>query len=105
MTQIEIDLTKHGGPVYIGRPKGEEIRKIYNLDQIDSKDTNVNVLLPADTYTLNSSFFLGLFGDSVRKCGNRDSFLSKYQFNTSKLFNDKIEDYIQRALRVKKPLI
>jgi len=94
-----IDFAKLGGPVYIGRPKGEAAREKLNVDCFD-KDDNVviDVVIPDNTYSINSSFFLGLFGDSIRAAGSREAFLKKYNFKTSPEFMKSVESGIQRAL-------
>lgn len=102
---ITIDLEKLGGPVFIGRPKGEAARKKYNLDHIDNTDTKVIVLVPENAYSLNSSFFLGLFGKSISLAGSREKFLNKYEFRAPIEVKKDIDKYITRALYEKNPLI
>lgn len=102
---IVIDLSKHGGPVYIGRPKGLETRRMYNLDDADNSTVTIEVIVPKNTYTINSSFFLGLFGDSIRNSGSKDNFFKKFTFTSDKIFTSKFEDYIRRALYKNKPII
>ena len=102
--EIVIDFSKLGGPLYTGRDRGEEVRKRFDLDTIDSSNISVNVVIPENTYSITSSFFLGLFGDSIRDCGEVDNFFKTFKFNAPDLMIEKFTDYAKRALREKKPL-
>jgi hypothetical protein len=102
---IIIDLSQHGGPVYAGRPKAEKLREKYRLDEIDSLTEQVRIKIPENTYTINSSFFLGLLGKSVRQAGSKEDFLRKFSFEAPDVFKNKINDYIIRALHEAKPLM
>lgn len=103
--EISIDLKDHGGPVYAGRTKGEKVREKYKLDNADVTNVKVKITIPENTYTINSSFFLGLLGESIRKAESKDAFLNKFCFVGPEIFNSKINDYISRALHEKKPLL
>lgn len=97
--KIEIDLKKFGGPVYSGRPKGESVRSKNNLDKIDQDpETHVIILVPEDAFSLNSSFFLGLLGKSIRSAGSREKFLAKFEFKNPPHIEEDIESGIERAL-------
>ena len=63
-----IDFSELGGPVFIGRPRGRDARKVMNLDELDTIEGSINVLIPDDTYALNSSYFLEMFGKSILRC-------------------------------------
>lgn len=102
---ITIDFSRLGGPLYSGRNRGEEARKINNLDVVDQSDTVANIEIPESTYSITSSFFLGLFGKSIRSCGNTEIFFEKFRFKAPDRMMDKFVDYANRALREKKPLI
>ncbi|MDD5461985.1 MAG: hypothetical protein PHG00_10210 [Methylococcales bacterium] len=97
--EIEIDLKKFGGPVYTGREKGQAIREKNNLDKIDQDPTsNVIILVPDNAFSLNSSFFLGLLGKSIRAAGSREKFLAKFQFKNPSHIEEYIDSGIERAL-------
>lgn len=98
LSTLTIDFSNLGGPVYIGRPKGKLGREKYNLDAIDKSDVAVKVIIPENTYTINSSYFLGLFGDSIRAAGSREAFLKKFIFQCPEIFRNEIEKSIARAL-------
>lgn len=98
---LTIDLSKYSNEtkVFSGKDFGMKVRKELDLDGLDSTDTKVIINIPNDIISLNSSFFLGLFGPSVRKL-NKYGFKYKYIFN----YNDdlilevSIENGIERAL-------
>lgn len=94
-----IDFAKIEGPVYTGRDRGERLREQLGLDAFDSSEVVVRVVVPEATYSISSSFFLGLFGPSIVKLGSRDSFLQKYRFETSAFLISLIEKHIARALQ------
>ena len=105
MDVVSVDLSQFGGPVFTGRPNGDAARKKLGLDQIDTTIAKVVVTVPADAYSLNSSFFLGLFGKSVRAAGSRDAFRNRFQFKSPEHLEAAIEVGIQRALQERLPLI
>lgn len=103
MTAIHlIDFSKYNGPVYTGRDRGVRLREELKLDYFDdSTDSVVNVSIPHTTYTVTSSFFLGLFGPSVVKAGSRESFFAKYKFNLPEFLQQDVEGYVARALQTR----
>lgn len=103
--EIEIDLKNFGGPVYSGRAKGEQVRSKIKLDEIDSNATKVRIIVPENTFSLNSSFFLGLFGNSIRAAGSSNVFLEKFKFNNPPHIDKYITSGIERALLERMPLI
>jgi hypothetical protein len=101
-TEIRIDLndvrTSFESRVLSGRERGFECREQFNLERVDATPDRVLVLIPKDIYSLNTSFFLGLFGDSVRRFG-RDGFLAKYRFDCDEVHRETINYGIDRALK------
>ena len=97
--KIVIDLTTLGGRVYVGRPNGKQARKYFNLDNIETDNTYpVEILFPEDARTLTSSFFLGMFGDSVRKAGSKDAFLTRFNFKANERILKEVYKGIADAL-------
>ena len=80
-----------------GRDVGEMARQRYHLDELDASDEAVKVVIPDKIWTVGASYFLGCFGDSVRKLGE-DKFRAKYIFECNELLSPNIEDGIYRAL-------
>lgn len=94
-----IDFKKIEGPVYTGRDRGERLRIQLNIDALDNTDTIIKVLIPEETYSMSSSFFLGLFGPSIIKLGSNELFTKKYIFETSDFLLSVIDKHIARALQ------
>ena len=103
--QLVIDFSKFGGPVYSGRAKGELARANLELDAHDVKNCHARVIIPEGTYSVTSSFFLGLFGKSVRHAGSHDEFLKRYNFDTPEVLRITIDLFILRALREQADLV
>lgn len=94
-----IDFNQIQGPVYSGRDRGERLRAELDLDGLDLAVAPVTVEIPEGTYTISSSFFLGLFGPSVAKAGSKDAFYSHYRFITPSFLKDVLDGYVTRALQ------
>jgi hypothetical protein len=100
-SNMTIDFRDIEGPIYSGRPRGESLRRKYELDAIDQSVETVAVNVPPTTYSVTSSFFLGLFGPSVLAAGSRDAFFRKFKFSASPVLMDAFTDYASRALQTK----
>lgn len=100
-TSTVIDLAKYNGPVYTGRQRGELLRESLHLDAIDAEDSAVSVLVPNETYTVSSSFFLGLFGPSVVKAGSKEAFYKRYKFQAPAFLQEVMDGYVSRALQTR----
>ena len=94
-----IDFATIEGPVYTGRSRGERLREQLDLDALDKSAFVIKVKIPEATYSISSSFFLGLFGPSIIKYGSKDDFIKKYSFETSEFLISVIEKHIARALQ------
>jgi hypothetical protein len=89
--------------VYTGRVRGREDRKRFKLKDLDRDDSVVELVVPSTVYTMTSSYFLELLGESIRLLG-RDGFVRKYRINAPEHVARKVDDWIARALREKKGL-
>jgi hypothetical protein len=97
-----IDFAKLEGPVFTGRPRGESLRRTLKVDELDSASgLVVDVQIPDTTYSITSSFILGLFGKSVVRAGSKQAFYEKYHFHTSPLFREVVDTCVTRALQTK----
>lgn len=77
-----IDFAKFDGPLFSGRTRGENARKKIMLDELElQSDNTFMVVLPDNFFTITSSFFLGLFGKSIQRCGSSEVFLKKFDFS------------------------
>src|SRR4051812_30429827 len=102
---VKIDLGKYGGPVFVGREAGESARRRSHLDKYDGMDGRVKIVVPEGTYSVNSSFFLGMFDKSIKKLGTREAFIEKFEFQYPEHLAESIEAAINRALLEKKVLL
>lgn len=83
MDSKKIEILKyrgHGSTVFTGRPEGKLARIDLKLDTKDSDGNLYVVVIPKNTTSFNSSFFLGLFFDSIKKFGSIEKFYEKYSF-------------------------
>lgn len=101
----KIDFSRMGGPVFSGRQRGQINREKHSLDELDHSNSPVEVIIPPNTYAVTSSFFLGMFGKSVQALGGREQFLGKYHINAPDMLKEKIEFYIELAVREKIPVL
>lgn len=90
--------------VYSGRERGRVVRQSARLDELDQDPSidQVIIRVPKDTWDVASSFWLGMFGDSVRKLRG-EAFRSRYRFEGGILPED-VEAGIQDALFEENPL-
>src|SRR5438445_13599666 len=104
MTKI-IDLANYRTPdvrVFAGRDRGAKVREAATVDQFDSADEDVEVRVPEDVFSINSSFFLGMFGPSIRLL-KEEEFRRRYRF-VGKNIQRVIDECIKEALRTGSPL-
>lgn len=80
--------------IFTDRDNGIDARKKLNLDNLEDSEDKIIVLLPSDVWTINPSFFGGLFEQSIKKY--HVNFWDKYVF----LYNDKseISDSVKASL-------
>lgn len=96
------DFRSGGSKVFIGRERGEHCRREARLSKADSDGVAVEIRVPLDVFSINSSFFLGMFGDSIRSLGE-EVFRRRYSF-TGKDVASTVEDGIREALSRSNPL-
>ena len=82
MERKVINLQKYANPgvgVLAGRDRGENARKEEQLDRLDRDGVLVTIEIPDEIYSVNSSFFLGMFDKSVQNLG-AELFRARYEF-------------------------
>jgi len=84
--------------VFAGRERGKYWRKQFHLDELDKIEETVEVIIPDDIISLNISFFLNLFGKSVRTLG-REGFVAHYHFKSDPILQPLIMQGIEQALK------
>lgn len=65
---IELKHTENT-KLFLGRDNGEWYRLVYDLDRLDLSGEQVEVHIPEDTFAVTSSFFGGMFDESIRLLG------------------------------------
>ena len=90
--------------LFSGRARGEALRKKLNLDRVDLDPIKkVVFLVPDEIVSLNSSFFLGLFSQSVKRLGE-NAFRAKYIIKAPPEIEGDVDEGIRHALRDSNPL-
>ncbi len=106
MNSKTFNLLKYRGgqsSLYTGRPQGESTREELALNKLDKENSNVVIIIPEGTSSINPSFFLGLFFESIKTLGVEE-FREKYQFQVEErdleikeILLENIEDGIRHA--------
>lgn len=88
-----------------GRELGYKQRKHHKLDKVEDGYNTIEINIDDKIIFMSSSFFLGMFGESVRKCKTKEEFKKKFIFKCNSQLNNNIEDGINDALKNVNPLI
>ena len=70
-----------GSQTFTGRPQGEQVRKVLGLGSKDSDGKQYLVTIPTETASLNASFYLGLFFESIYHLKGMTNFKKKYEIS------------------------
>ena len=99
MTEIRFSELTEDGKVrnLVGHERGEAAREKWRLDELDRSDETVEVHIPRDLLTLSSSFFQGMFAQSVKKHGD-EGFRKMYHFDASPIILQQVADGIRDSL-------
>lgn len=86
--------------VFTGRDRGLYVRKKCKIDEIESQNDSVVIVIPDGIRSINPSFFEELFKSVVLKLG-KDKFLEKFTFRSEGSYNYKrpLNEAIMRILR------
>lgn len=104
MTVVDLSQwSSSGSRVFSGRDRGREVRAQAELNRLDTEGDQVTVRVPPETFSITSSFFLGMFGQSVRALGESE-FRRRYQFDIDADLLPQIDHGIRYAQRVSSPL-
>lgn len=95
-----IDMKNYIGDKKIisGRKNGCKARVTLRLEELEKDNDIIKIVIPMDVLSFNSSYFLGMLGESVRKFGSKEAFLNKYQFSCNEIVKININDGIIDAL-------
>ena len=96
---LTIDLKQYiqNKKVLSGRDNGVNLRKKLEIDKKENDNDEIKIIIPQDVFALNSSYFLGWLGKSVRDLG-KENFEKKYHFACNEIVKLNIEDGINDAL-------
>jgi len=83
--------------IFSGRDAGKAARTQLAVERVEKTDEHITVRIPTDVMAVNLSFFLGLFGPSVRKYG-ADGFRHVYTFEGKQIHLKSVEEGIRKAL-------
>jgi hypothetical protein len=99
MDVINIEtLTKGEVRNLSGHDRGLAAREEFGLDQLDESAESVEIRFPEDFRGISSSFFQGLFAESVQRSGSVDGFFEHYRFAAPNHILAQIFDYAEQAL-------
>lgn len=93
-----IDFSKVAGRIYAGRPNGVNAREYFNLSELELEENDVQVIFPENARSISSSFFLGMFGDSIRRAGSKSAFMQHFRFQANPHISQQIDKVVDRAV-------
>jgi hypothetical protein len=101
--RVDLDNYRHPeGRVFAGRDRGRRARQRAKLDQHDRHRHRVTVHVPVDTFSVTSSFFLAMFGPSIRH--HKESLFRKLYTFTGWDATEVVNHGIREALDRSSPL-
>jgi hypothetical protein len=95
---LGVARTSPAAKVFAGRQRGKYWRDQFKLDELDNVAEAVKVVIPEDIISLNISFFLNLFGDSIRRLG-KEKFVAHYKFESDPVLQPLIDQGVEQALK------
>lgn len=105
MPFVRIDLDSYRDPrsrIFSGRARGEQVRLAAKLPELDISTDRVEIHVPEDVFSVTSSFFLGMFRDSINTLGE-EGFRKKFSF-AGKNIQRVVDESIREALKRSSPL-
>ena len=99
MTTVDLGKarTNREVKVFAGRERGKYWRTEFRLDELDGAPEQINVVIPDDIAAINISFFLSMFGKSVRDLG-KERFREHYIFQCDTELLPLIELGVEQAV-------
>ena len=86
--------------VLAGREFGFIQREKHKLEQLEEEYGKIIVFIPSNIVFISSEFFFAMFGDSVRKSGDKSSFYEKYVFECKESLKESIDQGITDLLGI-----
>lgn len=109
MSEIRIDLENFrtkGAKVFTGRDRGIEVRNQSKIDELAENYDDIIILIPKDIMSINPSFLEEFLTNVVKKYG-KESFLSKFKFESESVRYDiaaDLDEAVERILRTENAL-
>ncbi len=101
MDKIDLSMIQNKKyKVLSGVDLGKQSRKFFKIDDLDAQSAPVTLVVPKDVFSLNSSFFSGLFYDSIAKL-KEAGFREKYVFDCTDIIRKNVENGIFYVLNTK----
>lgn len=99
MIELNIDSFLQGRQVrnLSGHERGLAAREFFKLDELDDIDEKIILIIPADIDAIASSFFQGMFANSVREFQSDEEFMKHYNFVANPSVYRQIEQGIKRV--------
>lgn len=63
----------------------------------------IDVIIPDNAQSMTSSFFMGLFSDSIQKAGTRERFFKLFRIHSPSYLKDSIDSAISHVIVSSKP--
>ena len=95
-----IDMSVISGKKYkvlSGVDLGKRAREEFNLDLLDEQKNGVVFCVPEDVFSVNSSFFSGMFQASLKELGEKE-FRERYKFECDDIIMMNIENGISNIV-------
>lgn len=100
MAKIDLrELTEGKVLNLAGHDRGLAARERFNLRLLDAEQEPVDVAFPQGFRQVSSSFFQGMFSESVRALGTVSGFFEHYRFEAPAHIRAKLADYAEQTLR------
>ena len=80
-----------------GHDRGVAARDLFELSRLDEIQDEVIVEIPSEFRGLSSSFFQGMFAESVRKFASAHEFFEHYKFAAPAHIRSKLIDYAEQV--------
>lgn len=98
ITIFKLGLYLKKVPALVGRDNGEVLRADLEVagivwKNLEQQFDEIEIVIPDYVVTINKSFFLGLFEESVLRL-SKEGFIAKYKFNTTEHIKRKVEKHI-----------
>jgi hypothetical protein len=96
---IVVDLEALTGRVFVGRSNGKLARKHFKLEAYNEEKNSIQFVIPQGTISVNSSFFLGLFGPDVQRIEDYNKFFEYVDISKVDVrYQQQLQLAVQRTL-------